>query len=185
MKNIIIVLFATLLFTACSEEKKDIEFKKMVNVHLGNLEKENAKLNATAIFMNLSDQEYDLKDMTLDFTIDGKDVGTVVTKISKKIKANSEFSIPIQYTYETSAIIEEGHDPSTTYAIQLLGNLTVKNTSGEEISAPVKFASTYEFLTKKEERIEQRKDKKEERKSKHQTILLYRFSQRIFHEKVF
>ncbi|MBP8192722.1 MAG: hypothetical protein KAX69_03885 [Chitinophagales bacterium] len=162
MQKIVIILLAVFMFTSCQEDKKDIEFKKIANLNLGNLSKENAKLQGTAVFMNLSDQEYDLKDMVLDFTIDGKDVGTVVTKITKKIQPNSEFSIPIQYSYETGAFLEAGHDPASTYAIQLLGDLTLKNSKGEEITTAIKYATTYEYLTKKEIR----QDKKEERKKR-------------------
>ena len=162
MQKLVIILLAVFAFTSCQEEKKDIEFKKIANLNLGNLSKENAKLQGTAVFMNLSDQEYDLKDMVLDFTIDGKDVGTVVTKITKKIQPNSEFSIPIQYSYETGSFLEAGHEPASTYAIQLLGDLTLKNTKGEEITTAVKYATTYEYLTKKEIR----QDKKEERKKR-------------------
>lgn len=166
MNKLVIALVALFAFSACKEDKKDIEFKKIVNLDLGNLSKENAKLNATAVFMNLSDKEFELKDLVLDFSIDGKDIATVVTKISKKIQPNSEFSIPIHYSYETNSFIEEGHDPSTTYAVQLLGDLTVKDTKGEEMATGIKFASTYEYLTKKEERIEKREERKKRREEK-------------------
>ena len=166
MRNLFILLFSALIIVSCNEDKQDIEFKKMVNLDLGNLSKENAKLTATAIFMNLSDQEFDLKDLVLDFTIDGKDVGTVVTKISKKIKPNSEFSIPVQYTYETNSFIEAEHDPATKYTVQLLGDLTLKNTKGEDVMTAVKYATTYEYLTKKEERLEKREERKKKREEK-------------------
>ncbi len=166
MQKLLFILIVILVFTGCKEEKKDIEFKKMANIDLGNLSKENTTLHATAVFMNLSDQEYNLKDMVLDFTIDGKDVGTVVTKMTKKIQPNSEFSVPIQYTYETKSIVEAGHDPSNTYAVELLGDLTLKNTKEEEIGTAVKYASTYEYLTKKEIRINKREERKERRREK-------------------
>lgn len=166
MQKLVIILLAVFAFTSCQEDKKDIEFKKIANLNLGNLSKENAKLQGTAVFMNLSDQEYDLKDMVLDFTIDGKDVGTVVTKITKKIQPNSEFSIPIQYSYETGAFVETGHDPASTYAVQLLGDLTLKNTKGEEITTAVKYATTYEYLTKKEIRQDKREERKKRREEK-------------------
>ncbi len=168
MHKIIIVLLSVLLFTSCKNEKKDIEFKKIVNIDLGNLTKGNSTLRGTAVFMNLSDEEFNLKDLVLDFTIDGKDVGTVVTKMTKNIKPNSEFSIPFQYSYETNSFVAEGQDPASSYAIQLLGDLTTKNINAEEINTTIKYATTYEYLTKKEIRIdkrEERKKRREERKS--------------------
>ncbi len=166
MQKIIILLLSVLIFTACESDKKTIEFKKMANLDLGNLSKENATIKATAVFMNLSDEEYNLKDMVLDFTIDGKDVGTIVTKTDKIIKPKSEFSIPVQYSYETSSFVEEGHEPSSNYAVQLLGDLTLKNSKGEEVTAAVKYATTYEYLTKKEIRIEKLEERKKHRQEK-------------------
>lgn len=166
MQKIIILLLSVLIFTACESDKKTIEFKKMANLDLGNLSKGNATIRATAVFMNLSEEEYNLKDMVLDFTIDGKDVGTIVTKTDKIIKPKSEFSIPVQYSYETSSFVEEGHEPSSTYAVQLLGDLTLKNSKGEEVTAAVKYATTYEYLTKKEIRLDKREERKKRRQEK-------------------
>lgn len=166
MQKLLIVLAAILAFTACKEDKKDIEFKKIANLDLGNISKDNAKLQATAVFMNLSDQEYNLKDLVLDFSIDGKDVGTVVTKMTKKIQPNSEFSVPIEYTYETKSFKVDGHDPANTYAVELLGDLTIKNTKDEEMKTAVKYATTYEYLTKKEIRMEKREERKKRREEK-------------------
>jgi hypothetical protein len=166
LKKIIPILMLCALITSCTQEKASVEFKKIANFDLGNISKENATLRGTAVFMNLSEEKFTLKDLVLDFSIDGKDIGTIVSKNTKTIQPNSEFSIPVQYTYATKPFIEEGHDPATTYAVQLLGNITVKNADGEEISKPVKFALTYEYLTKKEQRIEEKESRKEERKKR-------------------
>lgn len=166
MYKLLILLCSLTLLTSCQEDKKEIEFKKIVNLNLGNLSKENAKLNATVVFMNLTEQEFDMQDLVLDLSVDGKDIGTIVSKITKKIQPNSEFSIPVHYTYETKEIVQEGHDPSSTYAVQLLGDLTLLNAKGEEITCKVKFADTYEFLTKKEERIEKREERKKRREER-------------------
>jgi hypothetical protein len=87
-------------------------------------------------------------------------------KSVKKIKPNSEFSIPVQYTYETNSFIEAEHDPATKYTVQLLGDLTLKNAKGEEVMTAVKYATTYEYLTKKEERLEKREERKKKREEK-------------------
>lgn len=166
MQKIIIILIGILALTACNEDKEAIEFKKMDNLDLGNLSKENAKLKANAVFVNQSDEVLDLKDMVLDFSVDGKDIGTVVTKITKKIQPNAEFTIPFQYTYETSTFLEAGHDPSGKYTVQFKGNLTLKNSKGEEIITEIKHAAPYEYLTKKEVREENREEKKKTREEK-------------------
>lgn len=166
MKRFLIVLFCMIVISACKTDKKGIEYKKIDNLDLGNLSKDNATLKATAVFMNLSDEEYNFKDLVLDLTVNGKDVGTIVTKISKKIAPVSEFSIPIQYSYETSSIIEKGNDPSATYAVQLSGDLTLKDKNGKEITTTVKFTTTSTYQTKKEIRIEKREDRKKRREER-------------------
>ena len=104
--------------------------------------------------------------MVLDLTIDGKDIGTIVTKTDKIIRPKSEFSVPLQYSYETSSFVEEGHEPASNYAVQLLGDLTLKNSKGEEVTATVKYAMTYEYLTKKEIRMDKREERKKHRQEK-------------------
>lgn len=118
------------------------------------------------MFFNLSEESYTLKDLVLDFTIDGKDAGSIVSKSGKTIQPRSEFSIPIQYTYSTAPFVEGGHEPSSTYAVQLIGTITVKDKDGNLIEKPVKFAETYEYLTKKEKRKEAREERKEERRKR-------------------
>ncbi len=167
MRKIVFGLFlSVLLFASCSHEKKSIEFKKMANIDLGNLSHETATLHGTAVFMNFSDQEYELKDMVLDFTIDGKDIGTVVTKTKKIIQPNSEFSVPINYTYETTSFIKEGDEPAKSYAVELLGDLTSKDAKGNELGTSVKYATTYDNLTGKEKRIQKREERRERRRQK-------------------
>ena len=167
MRKTILILFSVLLTISCKHEEKAIEFSQFANLDLGNLSKDYATLRADAIFMNHSQKAFNLKDVTLDFSIDGKDVGTIVVKKDKVIQPNSEFTIPIKYEYSTKSFLEENHEPSRTYAVQLLGDINFTNENKEEQpSAKIKYASTYEYLTKKEIRIEKRESRKEERQKK-------------------
>lgn len=166
MKRILLLSFIAFTLLSCNQEKKSVEFNKLANLDLGNLSKESATIRGIAVFFNLSEESYVLKDMVLDFTIDGKDAGTIVSKSSKNIQPRSEFSIPFQYTYSTVPFKEAGHDPASTYAVQLIGTITVKDKDGNLIEKPVKFAETYEYLTKKEKRKEAREERKEERRKR-------------------
>ena len=166
MQKLLFILISLLSITSCKQDKKSIEFKTFTKIDLGNISKDNATIHATAAFMNYTDEELNLKDLVLDFSIDGKDVGTIVTKTDKVIKPNSEFSVPVKYTYETKSFVEEGHEPSANYAIQLQGDLTLKNSKNEEVTASVNYSTTYEYLTKKEAREEKRETRKEERQRK-------------------
>ncbi|MCB0506749.1 MAG: hypothetical protein R2739_10500 [Chitinophagales bacterium] len=164
MKKIIYVSILCLFFVACQNDKKTVEFKKVVDVEMGNLSKESAKLSAIAVFMNISQDTFYVKDLVLDYTIDGKDVGTIVTKSNKTIYPNSEFNIPIKYIYETTSFKPEENTATSTFAVQLIGNLNIKNNKGETLSIKVKHAQNYTYIDKKEIR----KDKREERRLKRQ-----------------
>ncbi len=167
MQKIILILLSILLFSSCKHDKNPIEFKKMDNLDLGNISKETANLKATAIFFNNSKQSYLLKDVTLDFSIDGKDIGTIVVKNELIIQPNATFSIPIKYNYETNSFINPGHDPSLNYAVEFKGEIIYTNEKGKEANtADMHYATSYEYLTKKEIRIEKRETRKEERKKR-------------------
>ncbi|HPA35685.1 MAG TPA: hypothetical protein PLA16_04920 [Chitinophagales bacterium] len=166
MKNLLLFCLAAVLLTACNQEPEKISFKKMGTFDLGNLSKENANLRATAVFANNSEEEFSFKNMLLDLSIDGKSAGTIVVKMDKKIKANAEFSIPIKYNYPTSTFVIEGHEPSGTYAVSVTGEMTVTKSDGNTFTVPVEFSTNYEYLTKKEERVEKRETRKEEREKK-------------------
>ncbi|MBK8352934.1 MAG: hypothetical protein IPL21_15120 [Saprospirales bacterium] len=166
MQKTILILLSILLFSSCKHDENSIEFTKFANLDLGNLSKESATLRADAIFMNHSQNAFNLKDITIDFSIDGKDVGTIVVKKDKVIQPNSEFTIPIKHEYATNSFLEPNHEPSGTYAVQLLGDINFTNENKEEQAAKIKYAMTYEYLTKKEIRIEKRETKKEERQKR-------------------
>ena len=127
MQKTILILLSILLFSSCKHDENSIEFTKFANLDLGNLSKESATLRADAIFMNHSQSAFNLKDITIDFSIDGKDVGTIVVKKDKVIQPNSEFTIPIKYEYATNSFLEPNHEPSGTYAVQLLGDINFTN----------------------------------------------------------
>ena len=150
MKNTIFIILSIFLFTACKTDKNAIEFKKVTNIDLGNLSKENATMNATVVFMNNSDQEFKLKDIVIDLIVDGKDIGTIVTKSNKLIKANDEFSVPIKYTYNTNSFVARDHEPLGKYELKLTGDLTVLDGNNEEITISINHSSSYEYHTKKE-----------------------------------
>lgn len=166
MQKFIILLLSVFVFMSCAEDKKEIEFSKITDVDLGNLSKENAKLKANAVFVNLSDKEFEVKEMVLEFSVDGKNIGTIVTKTSKKIAAKGEFSIPFQYNYDTEPLVLEGHDPSSQYQVEIKGDLTVKNSAGEEITTAVKYSGQVAYLTKKEIRQEKREERQENREDR-------------------
>ncbi len=154
------------MLNACKQEQHAIEFVKITDVDLGNLKKENATLNGIAVFRNNSKTAtFIMDDMVLNFSVDGKDIGTIVIKNKRKIDANTEFSVPFSYKYVSGKILDTGNEPAAIYAVQLLGKLNVTDGAKEE-SSDVKYAESYEYKTAKEERIEKREEKREARKER-------------------
>ena len=62
--------------------------------------------------------------------------------------------------------METGHDPTTNYPLQINGDLNVKDKDGNEVTTSLKYATTYEYQTKKEIREEKRETRKEERQKR-------------------
>jgi hypothetical protein len=166
MQKIIVFLLVILSLNACQSDRKGVEFKRIDNLDLGNLSKGAAKMKGTAIFTNLSDDNLTIKDMILDFSVDGKDVGTIVTKSNNTVAGKSEFSVPFQYSFDTDALKVEGHDASSTYAVLLKGTLTLLDANKKEVKSELKFSTSYEYKTNKEIRQDKRDDRKEKREQR-------------------
>lgn len=144
-----------------------IDFVKAAQTEMGNLKKESANFWTVLDFINLSEEEFDFKDVVLDFKIDGKEIGTIFLEKAKKIKTHSEFNIPIKYSYETKHGLDPTEKPEHLYLLELSGKMTLKDKSGKEIVVPIKHKkATNTKPTKKKEEIidKERKEEKEKRK---------------------
>lgn len=162
-RNLTLLFLPLLIFTSCVN-KSGVEYSKVADVDLGNLKKDNAQFTSIVVFNNISEDSYVVKNLVLDLKIDGNDIGTILTKIPKGVRPHSEFSIDVDYLFETNKIIKAGEGPSDVYLVQLEGDLTLKDNDGQEITVPVKYKASYAYKTNKEERIEKRKERKEEKK---------------------
>lgn len=162
-KNLFFVLSASLLLLSCVHQG-GVEFNKVGSIELGNLKKEHAKLNAILLFNNISDESFTVKNVVLDLKIDGKDIGTILVKQPKTVRPNSEFSVPVSYVYATGTVLSPGEEPADVYLVQLSGDLTLKDAKGKEVTVAVKYKEPYAYLTKKEERIEKRSERKDAKK---------------------
>ena len=161
--NLFAPLFVVFVFSSCVN-KNSIQYSKTTGVELGNLKKEDARFNAILVFNNISPDQFVVKDLVLDFKIDGKDIGTILVKNPKDVRPHSEFNVSVDYMYEPSRILKAGEEPSDVYLVELDGDLTLKNNEGKEVTVPVKYKASYAYKTGKEERIEKRKERKARKK---------------------
>lgn len=166
MKNIhYILILSFFIFYACKQEVK-VEFVKAAQTEMGNIKKEDANFQTVLVCINLVEEEFEFKDAILDFKIDGKEIGTIFEEKAKRIRAHSEFTIPIKYNYETKNILDPNEEPEHLYLIELSGKITLKDKNGKEIVVPIKHKESYEYKTNKEERKDNRQERKEERKQR-------------------
>jgi hypothetical protein len=164
-KNVVVFVLISLLVYACKQEIK-IEFVKAVQTDMGNIKKESANFKTVLAFLNLAEEEFEVKDVILDFKIDGKEMGTILEEKARKVKAHSEFNIPVKYEYETKRILDPNAEPEHLYLIELSGKLTLRDKNGKEIVVPVRHKESYEYKTNKEERIENREERKKRREER-------------------
>jgi LEA14-like dessication related protein len=165
---VLVSLSAILLFGSCAH-KSGIEYSKVASIDMGNLKKENARFAAIIAFNNISENPFVVKNLVLDLKIDGKDIGTILVKNPKEVRPNSEFTLETNYMYESGRLLKPGEEPAEVYLIQLEGELTLKDKNGEELTVPVKYKASYAYLTKKEERIEMRRERREQKKKDKET----------------
>lgn len=163
MRSFVVFVLCLMLFFSCKQETK-VEFKKAADIDMGNIKKANANFKTVFVFENLSNEEFDVKNLKAHLKIDGKDIGTIFNKDVKNIRGHSEFSIPIKYEYKTEPVISANENPENVYLIEIEGILKLKDKAGKEFDIPLKHKSSYTYKTKKEERIEQREQKKAEKK---------------------
>ena len=166
MKQLSIVFVSVLLLAiSCTQEVK-VEFVKAAQTEMGNIKKEEANFKTVLVCLNLVEEEFEFKDAILDFKIDGKEIGTIFEEKAKRIRAHSEFTIPIKYNYETKHILDPNEEPEHLYLIELSGKMTLKDKNGKEIVVPIKHKESYEYKTNKEERKDNREERKEERQQR-------------------
>ena len=103
------VFFAVLFLVACSKPEKPI-FKKVENITFNSLSIKkpySVKLNADAIFNNPNALGAQIKAMDFDVYINGKKTNHIEQKVSTKMPANSDFTLPIICSVSLKDIFQE------------------------------------------------------------------------------
>ncbi|MCZ2394011.1 MAG: hypothetical protein LC105_09160 [Chitinophagales bacterium] len=158
-----LLIFTLLIFTAIScknSESGDIIYKDTYNVQLVGLNKKTGAIKIVVGFTNQFEKtDFKLKEMDVDISIGGIDMGTYFSKNTLTIKALSELKVPIEYGINNEKLQDNNGEYSSTFVVQLNGTAIFVNEQGEE--QEVKFShkeSVNHFASKKEKR---RKDKGE------------------------
>lgn len=81
------------------------EFKNINNVSVTDLSLSTLKINSNANFVNPNDIGLTLKKVELSLFVNGKPVGSINQVKSTRIKARSDFSIPVQVSVVQSNLL--------------------------------------------------------------------------------
>jgi len=151
----IVLISCALLIWGC---KKPVEptFKKLTNVKFGSLmvnKGVNLKISADALLNNPNAVGVTISKMDFDVFVDGIKVSDMTQNVSKKMPANSDFTLPLNFNVPLAKVFA-GFRPTIadlmkkrTVKIKMLGDIYVKP-AGVEIKLPVEYEDTYDVPLK-------------------------------------
>lgn len=134
IKNLLSILFLGLIITACNRKDSEaLVYKDVYSMNLNGLHKKNAQLSALIAFESQYEKtNFKLKDIDVDISIDGIDIGTYYSKDPLMLKAKSKIKIPLSYTFENSKIQDEDGSSSSSYIVVLKGTASFTDDQGNE-----------------------------------------------------
>jgi hypothetical protein len=91
IKNLLCILFLGLIVSACNRKDSEaLVYKDVYSINLNGLHKKNAQLSALIAFESQYEKtNFKLKDIDVDISIDGIDIGTFYSKDPLSLKAKS------------------------------------------------------------------------------------------------
>ena len=84
---------------SCTTPKEPPVFKRVTNIKVSKVEGKKAFLNADAYFFNPNDVSMKLREVAVDVTIDGKNVGNINQSLKTEVPANADFKVPVGATF--------------------------------------------------------------------------------------
>lgn len=159
IKNLFCILFLGLIVSACNRKDSEaLVYKDVYSINLNGLHKKNAQLSALIAFESQYEKtNFKLKDIDVDISIDGIDIGTFYSKEPLSLKAKSQIKIPLTYSFENSKIEDEDGSSSTSYIVVLKGNASFTDDQGNQEKVSFSHKETVNTIAGFKER---KKDKK-------------------------
>jgi len=152
MKNTLVLglfLISTLLIWGCKELVAP-DFKKMTNVKFSSIMMNkgvNLNITADALLNNPNSIGANVSKIDFDIFIDGIKVSNITQNVSKKMPANSDFTLPLNFSVPLQKVFA-GFKPTIadmlkkrTVKIKMIGHIYIKQ--GIEIKVPVDFDDSY------------------------------------------
>ncbi len=105
MHKSFILLFAVLLIAAgCARPEEEPQFLRIDNLGVGKISGSEATLTADAVFYNPNNVKMKLKQVAIDIELEGKRIGSINQDLTTKIPAMSEFTVPLNASFDISDI---------------------------------------------------------------------------------
>jgi LEA14-like dessication related protein len=104
MKQLIIVLFSSLVILTSCVPREDIVLRDIKNLVVEKGNGEETILGAEAVFYNPNAARMKLKEIKVDVMVDGKKSATVDQKLKAIAKGKSEFTVPLKVKLEMKDI---------------------------------------------------------------------------------
>ncbi len=158
MKNIVpltIIVLSSILIFGCKEPVKP-EYKKMTNVKFNSImANKGVSLNISAdvILNNPNFVGVTISKMDFDVFVEGIKVSDMVQDVSKKMPANSDFTLPLNFNVPLMKVFA-GFKPTIadlmkkrTVKVKIIGDIFVKP-AGVEFKLPVEYEDTYDVPLK-------------------------------------
>lgn len=135
-------------------EDGELSYKSTYNLNIQGLNKKRGEINALIAFENKhASQDYKLKDINLDITVDGIDIGTYYSRQTLHIKAQSELKVPLVYGVDNTKLQNGDGTFSPSFIVQLQGAATFTNAQGEDVEIEFTHKETvHPIVPKKEKR---------------------------------
>lgn len=133
MRSFLLILLLGCIATACNRSDSEaLVYRNVYSVNLNGLHKKTASLNALIAFESQYEKtSFKLKDIDVDISIDGIDIGTYFSREPLTLKAKSQIKIPLAYSFENSKIVDEAGSNSS-YIVVLKGTAKFTDEQGNE-----------------------------------------------------
>lgn len=155
--SLFIFLLSGLFFTSCSDMEYPV-FQKIENLKLAGVNIIAGKVDMTgdATFFNPNDVGVDISKIDLDVFAEGKKVANISQDVQARMKANSDFTLPIRAKLDIKDLIGNGEGSlkdrlsgllkkeKKEIEIRTTGKIWVK-VLGSEIEIPCDYTEKYEL----------------------------------------
>lgn len=154
MKGWWMIMVAVLAITSCKNQSEgEVTFKSIYNLQLKGLNKKKGDLSALIVLSNShSGTDYKVKEVNLDISVDGVDVGTYYSRNTLQVKAQSELKVPIEYAVDNQKLQNSKGEYPTVFVVRLTGGIVLTDAQGNEQIVEVAHQESVHPIVSKKER---------------------------------